>query len=107
MNNEKKKAKLISEKRIEELAQRPWGKMFPEKIELLKQGLCTTCGKLVQDFRDLVSHKEYQISGMCQECQDSVFGKASDNIVPSHSGIPTDDEREAIERKYPFKYGDD
>lgn len=69
-----KKAEFISEKRIEELTQRPWGKMFPERIEKLKQGLCVTCGDLVQGFRNQISHKEYQISGMCQKCQDSVFG---------------------------------
>lgn len=26
-------------------------------------------------FRDELSAKEYYISGMCQDCQDSVFGK--------------------------------
>lgn len=74
MSEEKKRAKFISEKRIEELAQRPWGKIFPKRIELLKQGFCVTCGESIQGFRDEISHKEFQISGMCQKCQDSVFG---------------------------------
>jgi hypothetical protein len=26
-------------------------------------------------FRNDISQKEYRISGLCQECQDSVFGK--------------------------------
>ena len=69
-----KKAKFISEKRIEELAQRPWGKIFPERVELLKKGVCTTCGEPIKGFRNEISRKEYQISGMCQKCQDSVFG---------------------------------
>ena len=33
------------------------------------------CGKNVHfdNFKDYVSLKEYQISGLCQECQDSIF----------------------------------
>lgn len=69
----KKEARFISEKRIEELTIRPWGKLFPKKIQRLREGLCTTCGVYVEGFKDLISHKEYQISGMCQKCQDSVF----------------------------------
>lgn len=65
--------RFISDKKIEELSKRPWGRMFPEKIKLLKQGFCVTCGELIQEFRDEISHKEYHISGMCQKCQDSVF----------------------------------
>jgi hypothetical protein len=42
----------------------------------IKDNICALCGKLVseQDFRDPLSLKEYTISGMCQECQDDVFG---------------------------------
>lgn len=36
---------------------------------------CVTCGNPSGDFRDDLSWKEFTISGMCQECQDSVFGK--------------------------------
>lgn len=35
---------------------------------------CMTCTSPVNQFRDSLSLKEYQISGMCQACQDSVFG---------------------------------
>ncbi len=38
---------------------------------------CVTCGKVFNtdtDLRDQLSKKEYSISGMCQECQDSIFG---------------------------------
>jgi hypothetical protein len=28
-----------------------------------------------EGFRDLLSAKEYTISGLCQDCQDEVFGK--------------------------------
>jgi hypothetical protein len=43
----------------------------------ISEGLCATCdadGIEIQSFRDDLSVKEYQISGMCQKCQDSVFG---------------------------------
>jgi hypothetical protein len=36
--------------------------------------VCVTCGGEVGEFRDALSRKEYGISGMCQKCQDSVFG---------------------------------
>lgn len=45
---------------------------------------CPTCrkepeatyeGRPVFVFDDILSAKEYTISGMCQDCQDSVFGK--------------------------------
>lgn len=39
-------------------------------------GFCPTCQEPVQDgdFRDELSRREFKISGMCQKCQDSVFG---------------------------------
>ena len=42
----------------------------------IKADKCATCGKDIayDDFRDALSRKEYGISGMCQSCQDSVFG---------------------------------
>lgn len=40
---------------------------------------CPFCGKDMSDikgmFRDKLSFKEFCISGLCQECQDKVFGK--------------------------------
>jgi hypothetical protein len=34
------------------------------------------CGAEVTDnFRDELSRKEYTISGLCQSCQDSIFGE--------------------------------
>ena len=37
---------------------------------------CSMCGKSVclEDFRDVLSLKEYRISRMCQACQDDIFG---------------------------------
>jgi len=40
----------------------------------LGAGRCPTCSGEVTEFRDDLSIKEFSISGMCQSCQDSVFG---------------------------------
>ena len=40
----------------------------------LASGLCMTCDEDATDFRDELSQKEYTISGMCQACQDKIFG---------------------------------
>jgi len=49
------------------------------RTETIRKGLCMTCdaemfGNIHYAFRDDISRKEYAISGMCQMCQDSVFG---------------------------------
>ncbi len=36
--------------------------------------VCATCGKPAIKFKDELSRKEFSISGMCQKCQDSIFG---------------------------------
>jgi hypothetical protein len=35
---------------------------------------CCTCEGDAEEFRNRLSEREYAISGMCQKCQDSVFG---------------------------------
>jgi hypothetical protein len=42
--------------------------------DALKAKVCTMCHKHVPGFRDALSEKEYRISGMCQACQDAVYG---------------------------------
>jgi hypothetical protein len=34
---------------------------------------CVCCGKPATEFRDELSRREYNISKMCQKCQDEVF----------------------------------
>jgi hypothetical protein len=48
---------------------------FGSVVDGVEAGLCPCCNKkIVMDFFvDELSLKEFQISGMCQECQDSVF----------------------------------
>jgi len=35
---------------------------------------CVSCGGRADKFKDEVSKREFGISGLCQKCQDSVFG---------------------------------
>jgi hypothetical protein len=50
---------------------------FNEEVRRIEFGLCPFCGLpvRVEDFRNELSRREAQISGMCQKCQDEVFGK--------------------------------
>jgi hypothetical protein len=36
------------------------------------------CGGPATEFRDEASKREYAISGLCQNCQDSIFGVGDD-----------------------------
>lgn len=36
---------------------------------------CVLCNGPATEFRDEASKEEYAISGMCQKCQDEVFGQ--------------------------------
>ena len=40
----------------------------------IKKNRCTMCGGSAIEFSDALSAREFQISGMCQDCQDSIFG---------------------------------
>jgi len=49
---------------------------FSKEVKMVEAGLCPFCHKLIDldAFRDRLSEKEYFISGLCQVCQDKVFG---------------------------------
>ena len=58
---------------------KPLADNFAERVYKRKRDgtQCVTCGSdkiKPEDFRDDLSRKEFTISCMCQECQDSVFG---------------------------------
>lgn len=48
---------------------------FPGTQQAIDEEKCPTCREPVGEFRNPISKREYEISGMCQKCQDSVFGK--------------------------------
>lgn len=49
---------------------------FGPDVAVIKMGCCATCGNSIQEdeFKDQLSIKEFHISGLCQKCQDSIFG---------------------------------
>jgi hypothetical protein len=47
-----------------------FGKRAGDRID---RGLCPRCGKPPIEFRDLMSRREREISGLCQKCQDAIF----------------------------------
>lgn len=44
------------------------------RVKVINSNDCATCDTPNIDFKDDLSKKEYKISGMCQNCQDRVFG---------------------------------
>jgi len=56
---------------------KPMFQIVPDLVKRIDARVCVTCPNpiLDMDFRDEISIKEYGISGMCQECQDRVFGE--------------------------------
>lgn len=52
------------------------GAGFGASVDLVKAGKCPFCKQIVDKtkFRDKVSLREFEISGLCQTCQDETFG---------------------------------
>lgn len=50
---------------------------FETEVLATKFEVCPICETEIyfRGFRDELSLKEYKISGMCQQCQDKIFGK--------------------------------
>ena len=44
------------------------------RSDCITSDTCVMCGQSATNFRDALSRKEFSISGMCQPCQDHVFG---------------------------------
>lgn len=49
-----------------------------DRVGSIIAGVCAWCDAPADSFRDDLSRKEYRISGMCQNCQDDVFGGVHD-----------------------------
>lgn len=43
------------------------------RVDAIKSDRCTLCSGPAFEFKDKLSTREYQISGLCQVCQDSIF----------------------------------
>ena len=46
-----------------------------DRIASVLSNKCATCGGEANEFRNELSKKEFRISGMCQKCQDMIFGE--------------------------------
>ena len=57
---------------LDNFAKKAFGRSSTEAKE---RGVCVTCGNKIkmEDFKDRISIKEYEISGLCQKCQDDTF----------------------------------
>jgi hypothetical protein len=53
--------------------------MFPGMKAAIADKKCPSCEKPIGTFRNAISIKEYAISGLCQECQDSIWGKGEED----------------------------
>jgi hypothetical protein len=48
---------------------------FGDYVQDVEQGLCPDCKNPIDhQFRNEISRREFQISGLCQQCQDKMFG---------------------------------
>jgi hypothetical protein len=45
------------------------------RLDCIKHNTCVKCAANAKRFRDTSSLEEFAISGYCQTCQDSIFGK--------------------------------
>lgn len=51
--------------------------IFPGTKQAIDECKCPMCKSKInvnRDFRDTLSQREYLISGLCQNCQDSIWG---------------------------------
>ncbi len=58
-------------KYLEEVSMAAFGR---SRIKSIKADICVECGEPATEFNDNLSRKEYTISGMCQKCQDDIYG---------------------------------
>ena len=49
---------------------------FEKEVKAVEENKCPLCAKDIkmEEFKDEISEVEYGISGLCQKCQDGVFG---------------------------------
>lgn len=59
--------------------------MGKDRVETIADNKCMTCDNPNTVFRDELSKKEYTISGMCQDCQDKVFGNDQVHVTADNS----------------------
>lgn len=73
--------KLITE--MNENIMRQMG--FNKEMDNVKNNICPCCNTPVNqdEFKDELSKREFKISGLCQKCQDEVFGAEEEDFEES------------------------
>lgn len=63
---------------------------FSTEVDAIEEGRCPFCKKLIESvpFKDDISRKEYEISGLCQECQDDIWAPLAEDMKMVAS-VPT------------------
>lgn len=57
----------------ENYAKRPVAKVFPENVEKIENAICVDCGSKIDGFKNAINKKEYEISGICTDCQNKIW----------------------------------
>jgi len=58
-----------------EAGSRPADALFPARKDAQRTATCVFDPRHdATDFRDVLSEREYRISGICQDCQDRTYG---------------------------------
>jgi hypothetical protein len=50
-----------------------------DRRKVIKNNTCAFCVESNFEFRNAISVQEYRISGLCQNCQDEVFGNGQNS----------------------------
>ena len=60
--------------------------IFPDQYARIKEGKCPFCGFEInmEDFDNDLERKEFEISGICSDCQKRAFAPPPDS--PDHGG---------------------
>jgi hypothetical protein len=77
-----------------------------DRVKTISGGTCVSCDAesiIATSFRDDISRKEYSISGLCQSCQDDVFGH--DDVEPEDEDW--DDHTDEPEDPWDNQWADD
>jgi hypothetical protein len=64
------------EKFFDEVALKSFGR---SRTLAISGHCCVKCGKDATKFKDEVSKREFKISGLCQHCQDDVWGSIGED----------------------------
>ena len=80
---------------------------FDKEVEDVHNGICPSCKKQINpsEFRDDLSKREFKISGLCQQCQDEIFGTEEEYSEPEED-LPENYDNDVPEEPEDFRDND-